>query len=527
MTSAVPPSIGVWGRSPWSRAFLGTCLGALFTLCLHPRSRPFLLNMIDNVSAAQVEACVDTHAITLETPKNLMDASLWVQIAAQKLGTREGLRPQERKETFAVVREAVRSEPSNAYWPQILAILLTESGNGVEARKTWLAASRCSKWTDYQTERLLAARKRIVAETGLNQSWQLAYLYSQRSDTACADIERYARQILTHADLDSRNGLETRLATIINGQLLRNGSRWIKAGQHGANIIELAAYPADMTRTNNPKRLLLGQNRVINSLRALGRNDDAGEAQVMFRNNEAWKALTESENSEEAARFLTTVSLFSATAAGSLLIASMAGGILWGLGRLADLFTSRTTSFGLFPATAVGFVFGVCVYYLTRVPWAAAAAALSFAFLSIGPRNVRSAPSSDLGPLFTFVILTIGTFFSLSLALFASGQAAAAKILSPILGLPLDFYGSHSRFAGLSVIILGLVFLVAPMYALVQRRTTPAVLSVALRRLGAIVGVGGLLITFVAVPAVAAVDQSLETTFQQLVENEPVHYLIR
>ncbi len=478
-------------------------------------------------SPAAIESCLDTRTNALRSPKNLAEASLWVQIAIEKMGEHDGLISEERRATFLVVREAIRTDPHNAFWSQILAVLLVDSGQSQRSKQAWLSSAKRTSWQDYQTDRLLAARRRISALTGVGQAWQLAYLYSQRRDTVGAAIERYARGILTHADLDSSESLDIRYATILNGQLLRDGSHSLKAAQYGSNIIELAAYPADMTRTNNPKRLLLGQNRVINSLRALNRTDEATMAQTTFRNNEAWKVLTQRENPEDAARLATILSLASSSAASSFLLASIAGAILWGAGRLLEKFAGSWPMFNPILTTVLGFALGTAVYELTHTPWAAAATALSITFLTTGPRTTRSSASGDLGPLFTFVILTIGSFFALSLVMFSVGQMAAGKVLAPILGFPSEFFGRGSLFAGLSVIILGLVFILAPLYGLVQKRPTPQVLCITLRRMGAIIGIGGLLLTFVLVPAMAMLDRSLDTTLMHLVENEPMHYLLR
>jgi hypothetical protein len=89
-----------------------------------------------------------------------------------------------------------------------------------------------------------------------------------------------------------------------------------------------------------------------------------------------------------------------------------------------------------------------------------------------------------------------------------------------------ELYGGSSLFVGLSAIIFGVLFLMAPMWALVQRLGTPFVLGLALKRFGLVLGFGGLLATATLTPVAWWADLRLAGTLAKIVGNEPVYYLL-
>ena len=79
----------------------------------------------------------------------------------------------------------------------------------------------------------------------------------------------------------------------------------------------------------------------------------------------------------------------------------------------------------------------------------------------------------------------------------------------------------------IALIVVGLLFLVAPLWAFANRVRTQGVLSLGLRRMGGLLALGGLVLCVVSGPLAVHYDRKLGDKFQKLVENEPVYYLLQ
>jgi hypothetical protein len=449
-----------------------------------------------------------------------------VQIASEKGDSRTPLKPKESESVLKVLNAAVRREPDNAYWHQMRAVFLNRQGRVAEARTAWIRATKSSAWNDHQTSRLNQAGTALQAQFGAAMAWQQGFVYYARSDAPVRGIDRFARSLLSRADFDSPRGLSIRYSTILNGNLLRLGSRSIREGRVGADMVDLAAYPPEMTGVRNPKRLYLGRNRLINALKALDRQSDAITAHRAFHETDAWRAMSEREDAEENVRWLSVQALAVAFVPGLTLLLSVLGVAVWGAGNMVDRITGSQVRLSPAPALMCASALAVLVFLITWFPLAAAASALSFLFLTVGPKQGRKVRTQDLGPLFTFTVLMVGLAFSVAAGLYLAGTTTPALGLLPLVSAPTEFYGSSSIFAGLAVIVFGVLFLVAPLWALVQRLGTPYVLGLALRKMGSILGIGGLFLTVALAPIMIYLDRQLSQTLGQLVGNEPVYYLL-
>src|SRR5687768_5479598 len=147
--------------SPAGRAFIGAILGALLTLAIHPASRPFVLGAAGRVTPSAVVDTVDMKSTSVEPPRDLLGASLWLQLGLERLESDVALSPGELRSLLSVADAAIERERQNAFWHQGKAVLLLRDGKRAEAEQAWERAAVADYWRDYQTERLQVAQKSI------------------------------------------------------------------------------------------------------------------------------------------------------------------------------------------------------------------------------------------------------------------------------------------------------------------------------------------------------------------------------
>jgi hypothetical protein len=506
------------------RAFLGAVFGALITLAAHPASRPFVLGAIVRVTPVEVQHTIDQDAESLRPPRDLLGASLWLQLGFQKLDQLGTLDPRELQSLISIAEAAYERDRLNAFWQQSLAVLYSRKGDRQQGLDAWTRAAKADVWKDYQSERLLATQQDLQRQTGALQAWQYAVAFYSRSTSAASLIEGTAKTFLSGLDYDSPEAREIRFATLVNGDLLRLGGRSNAVSIHGSDLVELAAYPSNLTSTPSPKRLWIGQNQLLTAFRKAGEIDRFDRAKNAFSETDGWRALV---YGDEAKRNAETPSMLSIITSGSPLATvgiTIAGLIAWIIGFAVSQFLGDFTKFPTAGVLGAAAVVSFGVYILSLNAAAALAVALSITFLLFSPRQVRLVETKDLGPLFTFVMLCIAMAASGALALYIFANSSPAIALAPVVGLPQSFYERPSL-AGLSAVFLGLVFIVCPLYALVLRLPTPRIVGMGLRRVGAIMALGGLFSTVLLAPLCVFYDRGLCDQLSRMLSNEPVYHL--
>jgi hypothetical protein len=507
------------------RAFLGATIGALLTLLLHPISRPYLTGTIAGPSPELLRG-FDAGIQKPFPPVSVREAAHWTEIAAEKMIRRSPFTQKELSSLRALMAEAQRRDPRNAFWRQMYAVFANRSGRESEAQASWIAGSKCTIWNDYQSEELRDEYDQLKRLTHETQGWQLAYMYRRRLTAGAQLIENLARILVGKTDLRSPESLALRYATVTNGSLLREGSQNVAIGQIGATIVELGAYPADLAGRRSPKRLLLGENDLFNGLNYLGRNDWAVYVQQQFNSNEAWQALSTTEMAEDEARDLGVTALLLAELPGAIFFVGLVGLVVWGLGEVS----SRTFSgkrFGWIFPIVCGLVLGLTVFSLTSFIAAAVASTLCGVFLAVSPKEQRSTRRKEFGPTFSFTIATLASAAGISLMVYLISGSGPAVGLLPFLPLPTEYFGSSPLFIGLSVLFFSMIFLVTPFWGMAQHLPTPFVFSEGMKRFGATLIFSSLALTVISGPIAVYADQRASVTLRALLLNEPVYYHLR
>ena len=507
--------------TPLGRGLLGAVIGTMITLVAHPATSPYFTAPFRTVSLAQIKV-----RPALPAPVDPASAAYWMETAAEKLQHGTSLSPDELDTLTKLSAEASVSQPDNAFWPQIRAVLLYYQAKGDLARQEWFKASRRSSWDDLQTVRLVNEHARLCRSLGSDQSWTLGYTYFERSDAAAAQIQRYCETLVQHTEVDNVSGLLIRYASIRNGSLLRSGSRSIRVGIHGAQMVEQSTYPPSMGGSRTPKRIWIARTNITARLRQANMVDEASIADEAFKNNEAWLALTERRNPDENVRNLCVASIGLASFAGCQGIGLLAGLLIFGLGCLLE---RRFSERKRFPAPLViAAAFGVwLLVFLTIGSWiAAASVGCTLCFLIAGPKTVRTRRTDDLGPLYNVIVFGLWILSVAGFSVFLISTSPAARALLPRLG-PAGEYLQDSRiFLGVTYISLSLLCLVAPGWSIVRRYGTPDMFAVTLKKFGAMGAVLGIVLCILSGPVVLSADRYCGKQLQQILTNEPVYYLL-
>jgi len=495
------------------RAFFGAMLGAALTLLIHPASRPYLLNAFLSPS--------NRPAVAQEAPRDVSALSEWMLAVGDKVASNSKLTPLELRNATDAAMSGQRLDPGNAYWRQMLACLKHYAGDEAGARAEWIAASTQDVWNDYQTQGLMRERARLAKDFGGPESWQLAYAYFQRNNHAVVAISSYARSLLASASLTTHDGLLLRAANIQNGALLRVGSHSIALGNSGAEMSEDACHPPGSTPSKNRHALYLARIKIQDQLRALNHSDLADQVHRIYNETDAWYAWESADEASDTTRELSLMSMLYVGLPSTLIIVGLLGVVLWFAGHCLR----KLERVQLVPAMVAGIILGFGAFMITLLPLAAASVFLCCLFLTLGPKRERRVKVDDLGPMFSFTVGTLGLVFMMLMAAFILGSSAPAVSILPSLNIPSEYLGGSGVLLGLAIIILAILLLLAPLFAMALRVGTSFVLSSALKKFGAFLGFVSLVCIVVGTPVAIYLDRENAKTLEQTVLNEPVYYL--
>ena len=511
----------------WSRAFYGALLGAVITLFVHPSSRPFVAGpfvesstFIENRSFQ----LPSSYPEVLPHPVDDLSASLWIHVGAEQIRNRTGLsaRQIEGLVKIATIRSA--ADPTNAFWPLSAAVLENEAGHLDKSMAYWKKAATCLLYNDYQSRYLSKVRDEIASIVSPN-SWQYAYCYRLRSTALAFLIESLARKFVSRAGRTNSPDLEIRYQTLINGGLLRDGSRHLEIMERGLSIVEVASHPKELQREPSIKRLLLAHTEFKEALRRLGWNQQAEAVDKAYNENDGWRALTRREDTDEKLANLTLFSALWPNLPGVLLqcgiVAAIVGLFGIGLESLAKRSPRHAAVLtGLF-ATSVS----ITVFMLTKSWLALLACGLCCAFVILTPRNPRHHMPKDLGPLFGFVVAVLSFVFVAVLGVMLLTRTLPVQASSAAFDAHFTSVSDPAMMAGLALIILSCVFLFAPLWALAQHIRTLFVLSRGFQSLGVVAATFSLLLSVAVTPVSIHFEADNQNTFRMLMENEPVYYV--
>jgi hypothetical protein len=496
------------------RALLGAALGAALTLFLHPASRPYLTTVF-------ISPTSHSTPVQRGIPDDPVQLSDWMSAIGERFLNRQKLTRVELDNAILAATKGAKLNADNPFWHQMLACFYHQIGDEEEAKHQWITASACARWNDFQTEELLREHQRLTQDFKAAQSWQLAYVYFQRTESAVKMISSYGHSIYASIPLASDEGLPLRAANVINGMRLREGSQSIRIGYFGTDMSEMACHPSGLSETLSRHKLFLAHIRMQDRLRQLGHQQLADQVYDCYRQADAWYVYENPVEAESNVAELSFLSLFLSGFPSMLTVVGITGIVLW----LTGIALRKLEHIPLLPALVAGLLLAIGAYSITLLPLAAITTFLCCAFLTLGPKRERSVKIDDLGPMFSFTAGTLGLVFMLLFGAFVVGTSAPAVSILPFLSVPHEYFGGSGVLLGLSIIVLAILLLLAPMFAIALRVSTGFVLSKALRKFGAFLAYASLGLIVVGTPLCIYFDRDNSETLRRIVTNEPVYYL--
>lgn len=511
----------------WSRAVIGALVGAVITLLIHPSSRPFLAGPFVESSSLireRQDKLPSSFPESLPEPNDDISASLWIHVGAEQVRNRSTIDPLQIEGLVKIARKRSEREPNNSFWKMAEAIFLNRLGKRDESLVAWTAASRCITYDDFQSKYLAQVRQTLANATAAN-SWQYAYCYRLRSFAFAWLAESYARNLVTKLGRSKPEDLNLRYATLVNGSLLRDGSRNLAIMQHGIGIVELASYPERLQMERSVKRLLIAHSEFKEALKTAGMRDKADKVDAFYNENEGWSALTRRENTEENVSKLTLFSALWPNLPGVLLQTALMCGVIWLAGRLLEWLAKNRPKTAIVVAATFAFLLSAGVLFLTQSWLAFVAASLSCLFVFLSPKTVRSFLPADLGPLFVFCTSVLAAALTALMGMMFLSRTlpvqASVATFPPQFATLVDFQIA----AGLAAIMVSVLYLLAPLWSLALHLRTLFVLGRGFRSLGAIAGIGSLILSIAATPICVYFENRNSDTFRMLMENESYYYV--
>lgn len=514
------------------RAFFGALVGALIVLLVHPYSRPYLMQgaaFLGESSYLRETSRLPENLDTLPQPSSLEEAGLWAMIACQRTLATHDLTREEAVLVIEVLQHASESDPDNAFWKQVEAVLQLDLGNREVALDAWQRASLSSRWNDYQNVRLNGVLNGLAGESGRNLGWHYALVDSRKSPAAAQAILTFARRMLRG---DATQDFDLRLATLRNGRLLRDGSRTVDGAEMGVETIELAAYCTLGTRIGiagsggplTPRLIATARDDLI-SIAQRDRPEVEQEVRDAYLENDARAALISRSEAETKRLRLNLLSILTASLPGALLTIGLIGGLMHLIGRVVARVRPLQTALTPPWSIVLGVVAGALAYLVSGLFFPALWAAVTFATFSVRRTDERQALPLGLGSAYGFTIAALAVAFSLIVALYLVSRSQPGDYLMGAIGLFDGPVMNDEALLGLALVVASLGLVSASVWGFLSRIPGEKLAGPTLAKFGATVCLGCFALGIVLAPISIAIDRTVGASLQRIFQNEPTYYL--
>src|SRR5579871_2140760 len=469
---------------------LSALIGATLVLLAYPASRPFYVGML--LPSGLDRALANTSSVargTRQLPNsNTLDGrAIWFSVAAQRILNHRRIGENELKTVEQLMVAGADAEPQNAFWEQADAALLLQLGKSDQAIAAWLRASRRLNWSDHQNDFLgadLAVRPHPPAYA-YAELYELRTPYDDPRQSVELGVPAAVRLIYETANkltwLQPEPNVEMRLASVLNGTLVRQRARSVAATRLGTKIIEAgvskqADEPED-PRHPGVKGLLIARDKFTSAVVHANLGYDERAVGKLFNEAEGAYAITTLEDVRGTMQLEAEGAAVLHTAPGAFLMCTFLGLLLmggrWLIGRFSGIHVKNP-----WPLTvgAAAMAVGTALFFTSA--FAAFALGLCIVFAGSTPTHVRKRRPEWLGPLFWVVTSSVTTVLLLACAAgFVLGAAPTRVLLVP--KLPAAFDG-QAMVCGVIALAIGFLFLCAPLWAFAQRLPTVHVLNIGL-----------------------------------------------
>jgi len=512
--------------SGWSRAFFGAALGSLITLIIHPISRPVVLGYWNQPSSLVLQApnrYVSGESNSLPQPRSLEDASTWVQAGSDRQVSGQRRTREELAALLKIVDAAAHAEPENAFWRQISAVYLRELGRNEAAKKIWFGAQGCKSWNDYQSNRLVRLQNWLGESSRIRLSWQSNLAYLQRSAASVREIESFSRWLLSSAGMNLAPDLLLRLSVLRNSSLLIDGSRAISVGRVGEEMFDLACNIKPGGAASRKERY---DSRYLfkSKVQEILGDAAAEEVEAKLRHAEAWSVFTSTDPAIQNPLEVLDLSSMTGALPGTLLMIGLCGAVLYLVGTVAVLWPARP-SVKVPVLSLIAISLGWASAALVKLPMVGLLVVMAVLFQIVTPVEADRRRLKSLGTLFELAVTVFAVSLIVVLGIYFFGDIAPGASTLLLIGVPPEYLFGSSILAGIAIVILCLVLVVPPTWALSHRVQTSQVIRLMFQRLGSILVGVCIPAAIVLTPIMLMLDRGLTDKMDKLLENEPLYYV--
>jgi len=480
-----------------------------------------------------IEGAIGPRGGTMPRPQSIADAALWMQIACKKLEMGTDLSAPELRSLVGISDymstyspAGSTSELSNAFWPQMSAVFLDRLGDAKGARARWLDASNRLVWKDYQASRLLDDDNQMTSLDGA-AAWHLASVYYQRDFSIGPILLQYTEKLLKGVGEKSKEDVTLRNECLKNAGLIAVNARSIQMLRYARQMGDLASMPPGDVALRDPASVSKARGEFYASLVKLGYDQEATTASMIYSEMDSHAVMTTSFKPADNAARWSALSVATASLPGALILLTLVGAITLFLGMLVDRYALNNITFS-WPVTAIVSVL-LCAasFALSRSILVSFVTLLCALCLGATTKSERKKLPPDVGIVTGWLVAIMSTLFFLTIFGYLFESGTPGRILLPhiLAHTPIVRVPEPSLFIGLSVLIVSVMILVAPMWAAVRRVPTPFAAGLVFRTFGRTLLTMGLAGIVVLVPLCIYGDYQARNTLGELVGNEPYHYV--
>lgn len=498
-------------------AAISSVCAALAVFLALPVSRPFFL---EAVSRSQWDARLQNfHALTAGqiAAADTLPASraIAVALASEAVLNHHADVLQFARLGLDLSRRGATQEPDNSWWLQSEAAFYTALSQPKPAMEAWRAAASKPRWDDHQSDWFLS---RFPSDAGA-PAYVYAVVKDLQSPASSQLIKNSAAALYAYCAESKLDVLSFRCATLTNGGLMRKGAKSIAVMMNGIELSDSVLFPPNSIVPAGHHEMLIARLQLEEQIQQAGISMPM-PADTVFRENDAEAALTSSTDPKAEFLQLSRRAAAAASLPGALLLAAFPAALLLILAAaFRACFTfirDRLTASGVFVAliaVAAGFL----------VPLAPALTLiLSAMFGTFSPKNARSRPPDDLGPLFRFTMLLFGVGWT------AVGAWLFVMLSPPGRWLLIETDRSPVyRAAGAWALLASGLLVCGPLWAYAQRVRTHAVLFRAASLTAASACWSAVVLAVILTPLCVYVNSTAGSRLQKIASNEPVYHLLK
>lgn len=506
-----------------ARGLLGGLLGAILVLLAYPFTRNTLIGPVmalgpsPALASSGLVASRPYHDVRLN---DRIGSSFGLLLACREMGSGRKIATDETKQLVRAAQKQFEAEPENAFWPQMMAVLLRRSDPEL-SRHYWLRASRLSRWDDGQGARLRLLLRQMEGELQSSGPWVTVPLYEDRLDYHVVLLRNYAEQFANEPVKSEPDMLLNRVTSIRNAKLIRDGSRKQEIGALAIEAIFSCTSGQPFRRTSSYRQLLQERQHLLDRLQSHKLLAERAEMESIYRSSDAWTNIVDSDTTQKIRSQLFLEAYLFSVLPPALLLVLGPGLLLASLGFLLERAAPLQAIFlpSIFPF--VGIAIGAGTYLGSGLTMAGIACTACCALYLISPKNLRRQASPSLERPALYLVVLFALLCTITLTLWMMQFPASTVHCLPLIrSLDQSLVGSSAH-PWIILVLLCLLLALAPIWSFKVKKPVPEVATALIMQLGITLCLTAAIGAVAATLACVVFERNHGDTLWRLLLNEP------